>query len=50
MAHILYLSILLVMELRIFIGPFIILNYFIFFMSNDLNPPYIMLRVVFKMH
>jgi len=47
MTHILYLFILLVMELCTFIGPFIICNSFIIFMSNDLNPPYIMPHVVF---
>ena len=50
MAHILYLSILLVMGLSTFSGPFITWNYFIIFMSNGFNPPYIMPHVVFKMH
>jgi len=50
MAYILYLSILHVMGLCTFIEPFIIWNSFIIFMSNDLNPPYIMPHVVFKMH
>ena len=50
MAHILNLSTLLVMGLSTFNGPFIIWNYFINFMSNEFNPPYIMPHVIFKMH
>ena len=50
MAHILYLPILLVMRLFTFHGPFIIWNYFINFMSNKFNPPYIMPHFVFQMH
>ena len=46
----LYLSILLVMELSTFNGPFIIWNPFIIFMSNEFDPPYNMPHVVFKMH
>jgi hypothetical protein len=49
MAHILYLSILLVMELSIFNEAFIIWN-FMKFISDEYNPPYIMPRGVFKMH
>ena len=45
-----YLSIILVMGLSIFNEPFIIWNSFINFMSNEFNPPYIMLHVNFKMH
>ena len=50
MAHILHLSILLVMGLSTFNGPFITWNSFIIFMSNGFNPPYIMPHIVFKMH
>ena len=50
MAHILNLSTLLVMGMYAFNEPFIIWNYFINFMSNKFNPPYIMLHVVYKMH
>ena len=50
MVHILYLSILLVIALSIFNGPFISWNYFINFKSNGFNPPYIMPHVVFKLH
>ena len=49
-AHILNLSTLLFMGLSTFNGPFIIWNYFINFKSNEFNPPYIMPRVVSKMH
>ena len=44
------LSILLVMGLFIFNGPFVIWNSFMNFMSNKFNPPYIMPHVVFKVH
>ena len=50
MAHILYLSILLVMGLSTINGPFIIWNYIINYMSNEFNPPYVMPHVGFKMH
>jgi hypothetical protein len=50
MAQILYLSILPIMGLSTFDGPFIIWNSFINFTSNKFNPPYIMPHVIFKMH
>ena len=50
MTQILYISILLVLGLFTFDGPFIIWNSFINFMSNEFNPPYIMPHVILKMH
>jgi hypothetical protein len=49
-AHILNLSTLLVMGLSTFDGPFNIWNSFIDFMANEVNSPYIMPHVVFKLH
>ena len=46
MAHVLYLSILLVMRLSTFNGPFIIWNYFYKFYVKRINPPNIMPHVV----
>ncbi len=48
MAHILYLSFLLVMRSSTFNGPFIIWNHLIILMSNIFNPPYIMPHVILK--
>ena len=50
MARILYLSTLIVMGLFTYKGPFIIWNPFVNFMSNECNPPSIMMHVISKMH
>ena len=50
MAYILWLSTLLVTELCTSSGHYIIWDSFIIFISNDFNPPYIMPRIICKMH
>ena len=50
MARILYTSILLIMGLPTFNELFIIWNFFMSFISNEIYPPYIMPHVVFQMH
>ena len=50
MAHTSNLSTLLVMRLSNFNEPFIILIFFMNFVLNESNPPYIVPHVVFEMH